>query len=91
MKTAQAFRPHVLDNFEPQDYPDDFAYPGGPPVRPYDVTGYTLAYQMGVVFDRVLDAVRRPVREDREACLAARGQRPWRGQGEGLPAEPRRQ
>lgn len=56
VKTAQAFRPHVLDNFEPQDYPDDFAYPGGPPVRPYDVTGYTLAYQMGVTFDRVLDA-----------------------------------
>jgi len=55
VKTAQAFRPHVLDNFEPQDYPDDFAYPGGPPIRPYDVTGYTLAYQMGVQFDRVLD------------------------------------
>ncbi len=56
VKTAQAFRPHALDNFEPQDYPDDFAYPGGPPVRPYDVTGYTLAYQMGVEFDRMLDA-----------------------------------
>ncbi len=56
VKTAQAFRPHILDNFEPQDYPDDFAYPGGPPIRPYDVTGYTLAFQMGVRFDRVLDA-----------------------------------
>ncbi|MGE5359247.1 MAG: M14 family zinc carboxypeptidase [Bacteroidales bacterium] len=55
VKTAQAFRPHVLDNFEPQDYPDDFAYPGGPPVRPYDVTGYTLAFQMGVQFDRMLE------------------------------------
>jgi hypothetical protein len=55
VKTAQAFRPHVVDCFEPQDYPDDFAYPGGPPVRPYDVTGYTLAYQMGVRFDRILD------------------------------------
>lgn len=55
VKAAQAFRPHVLDNFEPQDYPDDFAYPGGPPVRPYDVTGYTLAYQMGVQFDRILE------------------------------------
>ena len=31
VKTGQAFRPHVLDMFEPQDYPDDFAYPGGPP------------------------------------------------------------
>ncbi len=55
VKTAQAFRPHVLDMFEPQDHPNDFAYPGGPPNRPYDVTGWTLAYQMGVQFDRVLD------------------------------------
>ncbi|MEP6961416.1 MAG: M14 metallopeptidase family protein, partial [Acidobacteriota bacterium] len=31
VKTAQAFRPHVLDMFEPQDHPDDFRYPGGPP------------------------------------------------------------
>ncbi len=41
--------------FEPQDHPNDFAYPGGPPNRPYDITGWTLAYQMGVQFDRVLD------------------------------------
>jgi hypothetical protein len=56
VKANQAFRPHVLDMFEPQDHPNDFRYPGGPPVPPYDVTGYTLAYQMGVKFDRVLDA-----------------------------------
>ena len=55
VKTAQAFRPHVLDMFEPQDHPDDIPYPGGPPTPPYDNAGYTLAYQMGVVFDRVLD------------------------------------
>jgi hypothetical protein len=58
--TAQAYRPHVLDMFEPQDHPQDFEYPGGPPVRPYDTTGYTLAYQMGVKFDRVLDGVTGP-------------------------------
>ena len=29
VKTAQAFRPHVLDMFEPQDHPDDIPYPGG--------------------------------------------------------------
>jgi hypothetical protein len=46
----------VLDMFEPQDHPNDFAYPGGPPKRPYDNAGYTLAYQMGVRFDRILDA-----------------------------------
>lgn len=55
VKAAQAFRPHVLDMFEPQDHPNDFQFPGGPPIPPYDVTGYTLAYQMGVQFDRILD------------------------------------
>jgi hypothetical protein len=55
VKTAQAFRPHVLDMFEPQDHPDDIPYPGGPPTPPYDATGYTLAFQMGVEFDRILD------------------------------------
>ncbi len=55
VKTAQAYRPHVLDMFEPQDHPDDFPYPGGAPIPPYDSAGYTLAYQMGVAFDRVLE------------------------------------
>src|SRR6201999_2521932 len=50
---AQAFRPHVLDMFEPQDHPDDFAYPGAAPTPPYDIAGWTLALQMGVRFDRV--------------------------------------
>jgi len=55
VKTAQAFRPHIMDMFEPQDHPNDFAYPGGPPNRPYDITGWTLAMQMGVEYDRILD------------------------------------
>ncbi len=55
VKTAQAFRPHVIDMFEPQDYPHDFAYPGGPPKPPYDNAGWTLAWVMGVQFDRILD------------------------------------
>jgi len=58
--SAQAFRPHVLDMFEPQDHPNDFQYPGGPPVRPYDAAGWTLAYQMGVEFDRILDEFKGP-------------------------------
>jgi hypothetical protein len=56
VRSDQAFRPHLLDMFEPQDHPQDFAYPGGPPIKPYDVTGYTLALQMNVKFDRILDA-----------------------------------
>jgi hypothetical protein len=55
VKTAQAFRPHVLDMFEPQIHPNDFEYPGGPPIPPYDYAGWTLAYLMGVEFDRVLE------------------------------------
>jgi zinc carboxypeptidase len=54
VKTAQAFRPQVLDMFEPQDHPDDFAYPGAAPTPPYDIAGWTLAFQMGVKFDRIL-------------------------------------
>ncbi len=57
---AQAFRPHLLDMFEPQDHPNDFQYPGGPPVRPYDAAGWTLAYQMGIEFDRILDEFKGP-------------------------------
>jgi hypothetical protein len=56
VKCAQAFRAHVLDMFEPQDHPNDFKYPGAPPTKPYDSAGWTLAFQMGVQFDRVLDA-----------------------------------
>jgi hypothetical protein len=54
---AQAFRPHVLDMFEPQDHPNVIPYPGAPPTPPYDNAGWTLAYQMGIEFDRVLTAI----------------------------------
>jgi hypothetical protein len=60
VKTAQAFRPHVLDMFEPQEHPDDIPYPGGPPTPPYDSAGWTLAFQMGVKFDRILDGFEGP-------------------------------
>jgi hypothetical protein len=58
--TAQAFRPHILDMFEPQDHPNDIQYPGGPPRAPYDSAGWTLAYQMGIQFDRILDGFEGP-------------------------------
>jgi hypothetical protein len=57
---AQAFRAHVVDMFEPQDHPDDFAYPGAQPTPPYDAAGWTLAFQMGVKFDRVLEGFNGP-------------------------------
>ena len=55
IKCAQAFRPHILSMFEPQNYPDDIPCPGEPPTPTYDVAGWTLAYQMGVHFDRILE------------------------------------
>ncbi len=60
VKGDQAFRPHVMDMFEPQQHPNDFAYPGGPPIPPYDNAGWTLAFQMGVEFDRILDGFEGP-------------------------------
>jgi hypothetical protein len=63
VKSDQAFRPQVLDMFEAQDHPDDFKYPGGPPIPPYDVAGYTLAFQMGVHFDREFAAFDGPFAE----------------------------
>lgn len=55
VKTDQAFRPHVLDMFEPQDHPNDFQYEGGPPIPPYDAAGWTPAFLMNVKFDRYQD------------------------------------
>jgi hypothetical protein len=61
IQTGQAFRSHVLDMFEPQDHPNDFRYPGGPPIPPYDNAGWTLAYQMGFQYDRAMGPVTGPL------------------------------
>src|SRR6185295_10281697 len=58
---AQAFRPHVLDMFEAQDHPNDIPYPGAGPKAPYDMAGWTLAYQFGIKYDRILDKFEAPV------------------------------
>ncbi|HEY0876325.1 MAG TPA: hypothetical protein VGD94_22825, partial [Vicinamibacterales bacterium] len=62
VKTAQAGRAHVLDMFEPQNHPDDMDE-RGIPRRPYDSAGWTLAYQMGITFDRLFDDVTGPFTE----------------------------
>ncbi len=57
VKTDQSNRPQVIDTFEPQDHPVEYPPGGGAPIPPYrgDGSGWTLAFQMGVKFDRVLD------------------------------------
>src|SRR5207248_11388284 len=61
VQCAQAFRPHILDMFEPQDHPDDIPYKGAAPTPPYDAAGWTLAFQMGVQFDRILGGFSGPL------------------------------
>jgi hypothetical protein len=74
VKCAQAFRAHVLDMFEPQDHPNDFKYPGAAPTPPYDMAGWTLAFQMGVQFDRILDGFDGPFAELPDVVAPPRGE-----------------
>jgi hypothetical protein len=73
-KAAQPYRPHLMDMFEPQDHPNDFQYPGGPPIPPYDTTGWTLAYQMGLTFDRLFEDVAGPLEKIPDVVKPAAGQ-----------------
>jgi zinc carboxypeptidase len=61
----QPFSPLVKELFEPQQWPDLRQFPNGPPVRPYDVAGWTLPMQMGVE----VMAVSQPVTESQRAGL----------------------
>ena len=51
--TSQAYRPYLIDMLGPQIYPDRRQYEGGPPEQTFDLTGWTLPYQMGVQAVRV--------------------------------------
>jgi hypothetical protein len=64
---AQPYRAHVKDLLERQHYPVRYQYPGGPPVPPYDVTGWTLPPQMGVA----VDSLGSPVEADLERVDSA--------------------
>ena len=57
-------------------------YPGGPPTPPYDNAGWTLAFQMGVEFDRILDGFDGPFEKVNGL------QTPPAGQGDGARQRP---
>jgi hypothetical protein len=53
----QPFSPLAKELLEKQEYPDLRTTPNGPPIRPYDVAGWTLPLQMGVEVTTVLTPV----------------------------------
>ena len=55
IKSAQAFRPYLVDLLEKQTYPDTRLDPSGASKPPYDIAGWTLPMQMGVEVDFVSD------------------------------------
>jgi hypothetical protein len=81
VRCAQAFRPHILAMFEPQDHPHDVQYAGGPPIAPYDSAGWTLAFQMGIVFNRILDGFDGPFEKIETLAWPS----PGRVDGDGKP------
>ncbi len=58
---AQPFRPYLIDLMEPQKYPEIKTGITGPTRRPYDVAGWTLPMQMGVVVERLDDIANIPL------------------------------
>lgn len=54
----QPYRNYIKDILEIQRHPDIFKYKGGPPVRPYDITGWTL----GLMFNVNVDEINEPFR-----------------------------
>jgi hypothetical protein len=65
IRGAQAFRAHLTDMLNPQEYPERrIGGPDGPLDAPYDITGYTLSFQMGVKVDKIEGPVSSRIRTE---------------------------
>lgn len=73
---AQAFRPYVTDLFEKQVHPNQRLYPGGPPIPPYDLAGWTLSMQMGVKVDKIKASFEARTDEIKDRLATPSGQVP---------------
>src|SRR5256885_465033 len=75
MRSSAAARPRPPphDLSDPQHHPNAFQSPGAPPIPPYDNAGWTLAYQMGVSFDRILDRFDGPFEPVRDTATPPAG------------------
>ncbi len=66
----QEFANFVRQLFAVQEYPDLRQYPEGPPDQPYDVSGWTLQYLMGVQIVEASSPLTDAVREAMSAVAA---------------------
>jgi len=63
---AQPYRAQAITLLDRQKYPDIRQYPDGPPIAPYDNSGWTLPYLMGVSTNRISEPINvrtKPVEE----------------------------
>ena len=61
IRVAQPYGAFAKTMLERQIYPDLRLFPGGPPKAPYDVTGHTLGYLLGVDVDPIATSFDAPL------------------------------
>ena len=89
--TNQAFRPHVIDMFEPQDHPNVIPYPGAPPTPPVRQRRLDARVPDGRAVRSHARALHRAVREGDRLERQAAGRDRIAATGEHRHVRPRRE